>query len=85
MNQPVVIPFTDFDDSKIFETENQKNQLKEKIKTYHPNLKEFKKIYSCAEDGFSLDIIREKCKNNAITFILIKSNFNKILGGYTQT
>ena len=48
-------------------------------------MKELKKIYSCAQDGFSLDIIREKCKNYAITLILMKSNHNKILGGYTQT
>jgi hypothetical protein len=55
------------------------------IKAYHPNLKEFKKIYSCTQDGYSLNTIYEKCKNHAITLLLIKSNFQKILGGYTQT
>ncbi len=29
--------------------------------------------------------MREKCKNHAITIILIKSKHQKILGGYSQT
>jgi len=34
-------------------------------------------------DGFNGDIFREKCKNHVHTISIAKSNFSKILGGYS--
>ena len=47
------------------------------------NIKGYSKIYSSSVDGFNGDIFREKCKNHVHTISIARSNFGKILGGYS--
>jgi hypothetical protein len=46
-------------------------------------IKGYTKIYSSRVDGFNGDIFREKCKDYIHTITISKSNFSKILGGYS--
>ena len=47
------------------------------------NIKYYKKIYSSNVNGFNGDIFREKCKDYVHTITIARSNFSKILGGYS--
>jgi len=46
-------------------------------------IKGYSKIYSSSVDGFNSDTFREKCKNHVHTICIARSNFGKILGGYS--
>ena len=48
-----------------------------------PNIEKYTKIYSSSIDGFNGDTFRDKCKNHQHTITIAKSNYNKILGGYS--
>lgn len=41
-------------------------------------------IYKGSKDGFKQNIINQKCNNQGPTFSLIKSNYNRIFGGYAE-
>lgn len=42
-----------------------------------------KLLYRASEDKFSIEKFYEKCSNIPHTLILIKTDFDKIIGGYT--
>ena len=47
------------------------------------NIKGYSKIYSSSVDGFNLNTFHEKCKNHLHTICIARSNFGKVLGGYS--
>ena len=53
------------------------------MKSVLQNIKGYTKIYTSTTDGFNLNTFHEKCKNHTRTIIISKSNFGKILGGYS--
>ena len=57
--------------------------MNEYMKSVLPNIKGYTKIYSSSMDGFNGDIFREKCKNHQHTICISRSDFGKILGGYS--
>ena len=48
----------------------------------HPELKGLLKIYDYKQDGLTLETFLNKNKGWSHTILLIKSNHNKIFGGY---
>ena len=57
--------------------------MNDNMKSVLQNIKGYTKIYSSTIDGFDLNTFHEKCKNHTRTIIISKSNFGKILGGYS--
>ena len=57
--------------------------MNEYMKSVLNNIKGYTKIYSSSVDGFNLTTFHEKCKNHVHTICLARSNFGKILGGYS--
>lgn len=46
-------------------------------------MKGMKLLYRASENKFSMEKFYEKCSNIPHTLILVKTEFNKIIGGYT--
>ena len=44
--------------------------------------KEAQLLYKASRDGYSRDTFLKKCKNHNNTIILLKTNFNTVIGGY---
>ena len=58
--------------------------MNEYMQSVLKNIKGYTKIYSSSEDGFDGNKLHEKCKNHEHTIVISKSNFAKILGGYSS-
>ena len=57
--------------------------MNEYMKSVLANIKGYTKIYSSTIDGFNGDTFHEKCKSHTHTICISRSNFGKILGGYS--
>jgi len=53
------------------------------MKSVLKNIKGYTKIYSSSAEGFNQTTFRDKCKNHVHTICVARSNFGKILGGYS--
>ena len=72
-------------DSKIITKEHQKRE--EYLKFLRECLQYPKKVellFRASEHKFSAAIFHKKCDNIADTFTLVKTEFGKIIGGYTH-
>ena len=47
------------------------------------NISGYRKIYSSSIDGFNVNTFHEECRNQKHTIAISRSNFAKILGGYS--
>jgi hypothetical protein len=57
--------------------------MNEYMQSVLANIKGYTKIYSSSVDGYNLNTFHTKCEKHSHTIIITKSNFAKILGGYS--